>query len=84
VSTKRSAVVEFVPGEVVGGIKPDSVGMKFGAKLLLLSGEALELGLGRFPDREANEEILKQGRDGCGLLSSLDSGLTIEVVIHPC
>jgi len=44
--------------------------------------EALELGLGRFSDREADEEVLEQGRDGCGLLSSLDSGLTIEVVIH--
>ena len=82
VSTKRIAVMEFVPGEVVGGIKPDSAGPKFGAKLLLLSGEALELGLGRFPDREADEEVLEQGRDGRGLLSSLNPSLTVEVVVN--
>ena len=82
VSTKRISVVEFVPAEVVGGIETDATGTEFLTKLLLLAGKALELRLGRFADREADEEVLKQRRDGGGLLGSLHAGLPVEVVIN--
>lgn len=74
--------MEFVPGEVVGGIQADALGVEFGKEFSLFAGEALELGLGRFTDREADEEVLKQGRDGRGLLSGLHPRLTVEVVIN--
>jgi hypothetical protein len=54
-------VVKFVSGEVVGGIQPDAAGTEFGKEFSLFAGKALELGFGRFTDREADEEVPKQG-----------------------
>lgn len=82
VSTKRMTIVEFVAGEIVRGFQPDTTGAEFGTEFLLLTGEALELGLGCFADGETDEEVLEQSRDGGGLLRCLHARPPVKLVFN--
>ena len=82
-STKRMTVMEFVAGEVVLRPQAKSPATEFRAKFLLLAGKALKLGFGRSVDREADQKIPNQRRDGGTLLSSLHARPPVDVVINP-